>query len=82
MDHENPPPIRSLLRGLVSSCFMSRRLEDRIRELCALAVSYKEPADMDAILPVLKDALHQQAERMRKLASQRPFPSERRCRVF
>lgn len=80
-DHVNPSPIRTLLRGLVSSCLMSRRLEDRIRELCALAVSYKEPAEMEKILPVLKEALHQQVDRMRNLASQRPLPSERRYRL-
>lgn len=81
VDHETPSPVRTLLRGLISSCIMSRRLEDRIRELCALAVSCKEPAQMDEILPVLKQALHEQAERMRKLASQRPLPSERRFRL-
>lgn len=72
---------RTLLRSLVSSCFMTRRLEDRIRELCALAVSCTETAQLNTVLQELTSALHEQIQRMRKFAGHRSFPSERRQRV-
>jgi hypothetical protein len=79
--HDEKLPGRTLLRNLVSSCLMSRRLEDRIRELCALAVSCTDSTQLNTVLHELTAALHEQIERMRKFASQRSFPSERRQRV-
>jgi hypothetical protein len=43
----------------------SRRLDDRIRELCARLIHLKEHDDLDLILPELKAALHQSIERLR-----------------
>jgi hypothetical protein len=45
-----------------------RRLEDRIRELCARALTAQE-SELDAILHALRSALREHAERLRKLAA-------------
>jgi hypothetical protein len=45
----------------------SRRLEDRIRELCALAIA-TNTADFAEVLAELRSALHQHSEQLRKLA--------------
>ena len=46
----------------------SRRLEDRIRELCAKAVAAKD-GDLDPTLAELREALHEHNVRLRKLAA-------------
>jgi hypothetical protein len=46
----------------------SRRLEDRIRELCAKAVAAPE-SDLEPVIGELKVALHEHTERLRKLAA-------------
>jgi hypothetical protein len=47
---------------------MLRRLEDRIRDLCAKAVIAGEP-ELGGLLSELKAALHEHAERLRRLAA-------------
>ena len=46
----------------------SRRLEDRIRQLCAKAVAAPE-SDLEPVITELKLALHEHTERLRKLAA-------------
>jgi hypothetical protein len=46
----------------------SRRLEDRIRQLCAKAVAAAE-SDLEPVITELKVALHEHTERLRKLAA-------------
>jgi hypothetical protein len=48
----------------------SRRLEDRIRELCAKAVA-ADSSELSAIFSELKSALHEHSERLRKLAAEK-----------
>jgi hypothetical protein len=71
-------PARTLLASLVSSFSRSRRLEDRIRKLCAQAVDTTDLSELSQILKQLTAALHDQIERLRKLAVSRPIPPERR----
>jgi hypothetical protein len=47
----------------------SRRLEDRIRELCALAIYETEPDALNEILQDLRKAVHQYVEQLRKRAA-------------
>jgi hypothetical protein len=47
---------------------MLRRLEDRIRELCAMAVTAEEP-ELKIILSDLQSALREHTERLRRLAA-------------
>lgn len=49
---------------------MLRRLEDRIRDLCADAVVAQEP-ELSSILPKLNAALHEHTERARNLVAAR-----------
>jgi hypothetical protein len=62
----------------------SRRLEDRIRELCARAVSSEDSEELLEILPELQAALHQAVERVRTkafavLRGHRDIPLDRRA---
>jgi hypothetical protein len=43
----------------------SRRLDDRIRELCARVASSKDAEEVNLILPELQSALHQAIQRLR-----------------
>jgi hypothetical protein len=72
------PPARTLLGSLISTFSRSRRLEDRIRTLCAQAVDTTDLSDLSVILEELSAALHDHIERLRKLAASRPIPPERR----
>jgi nitrogen-specific signal transduction histidine kinase len=61
----------------------SRRLEDRIRELCARVAASKDQDELNLILPELNTAIHQVIERVRikavaVLGSSRALPNERR----
>jgi RecJ-like exonuclease len=47
----------------------ARRLEDRIRELCA-KVSVAPETELDAALSELKSALHEHSVRLRKMAAE------------
>ena len=62
----------------------SRRLDDRIRELCARLVASTEHHDVEAILSELKAALHESIERLRKrvaaaLSGHRDFQDRRKA---
>ena len=48
----------------------ARRLEDRIRELCARAVTAQE-SELDSIFSSLQSALREHNERLRKLAAEK-----------
>jgi hypothetical protein len=48
--------------------FMFRRLEDRIRSLCAQAVATEDLAELNTILESLRAAIHEHTERLRKAA--------------
>jgi uncharacterized coiled-coil protein SlyX len=61
----------------------SRRLDDRIRELCAKVATSKDSEEVNLILPELQTAIHQAIQRLRLRAvavmSGRPdFLDERR----
>lgn len=71
-------PASTLLGSFLSSYFRSRRLEDRIRTLCARAVAATDPAELDPILEQLAAALRAHVERIRQVAAMRPMPRERR----
>jgi hypothetical protein len=77
MEDAKTPP-RTLLGSFISWHFRSRRLEDRIRELCAKAVVTSEPTELSAVLEQLTSALHVQVDRLRKRATQSTLPAERR----
>ena len=73
------PPARTLLGSLLSSFSRSRRLEDRIRTLCAQAMATNtDSAQLPEVLEQLQAALHDHVDRMRKLAAGYPLPPERR----
>jgi hypothetical protein len=55
----------------------SRRLEDRIRELCAKAVAEDEPADFSEIMQKLRESLREHANRLRELAARKLRPKGR-----
>jgi hypothetical protein len=62
---------------------LSRRLDDRIRELCARVVACNDPEELDLILSELKAAIHQAIGQLRiravaMLSGRRDFPTERR----
>lgn len=78
MDETVKTQSRSLLGSFICWHFRSRRLEDRIRELCAKAVVTKDPAEVNVILEQLSGALHEQVERIRKQIVQPPVVPERR----
>ena len=52
----------------------SRRLEDRIRELCAKAVSAPDSADLNEVMQQLREALREHANRLRQLAARNLRP--------
>jgi hypothetical protein len=66
------------MRSFLRWHFKSRRLEDRIRDLCAKAVTTTEPAELNAVLEQLTAALHDQVEGIRKRVSQPRVAPERR----
>ena len=76
------PPLVVKHRGLYMST-RSRRLDDRIRELCAKVVASKDSEALTRILAELTVALHQSIERLRTraiaiLTAPKSFPDERR----
>jgi hypothetical protein len=57
---------------------MTRRLEDRIRELCSQAVSASDPEKLHESLKHLRSALREHIQLLRKRAVQHPPPPQRR----
>ena len=54
----------------------SRRLEDRIRELCAKAVSAPDSADFNEVMQQLRECLREHANRLRQLAARKLRPRQ------
>jgi hypothetical protein len=52
----------------------SRRLEDRIRELCIKAVTADDSADFSGLMQQLREALREHANRLRQLAARKLHP--------
>lgn len=50
---------------------MRRRLEDRIRDLCAQAIAADGGPELDVIIPELRRAIHEHIERLRKKAAEK-----------
>jgi hypothetical protein len=46
----------------------SRRLDDRIRDLCAKVIASKGSDELHQILPELRDSIHEATERIRMRA--------------
>ncbi len=57
---------------------MNRRLEDRIRELCAKVVRMPDTPEWNKTLQQLTAALQEHARRMRKLVAELPMRTDRR----
>ena len=55
----------------------SRRLEDRIRELCAKAVAKEDPADFHEVMQKLRESLREHTSRLRELAARKLGPKGR-----
>ena len=53
-----------------------RRLEDRIRELCAKAIVARSPDELESIFSELKSALQEHTARLRKAAAAKLVPGE------
>jgi hypothetical protein len=49
----------------------SRRLEDRIRELCSKCVNAKDTAELQSAIEKLKIALREHTNRLRELAARK-----------
>jgi len=56
----------------------SRRLEDRIRELCSKAAAASYPLEFRQAVRNLKAAIHEHSERLRGMADSKPLRSDRR----
>jgi hypothetical protein len=61
----------------------SRRLDDRIRHLCARVADSGDPGELELLLPELKSAIHEAIERLRVraiaiLSGGRDLPPDRR----
>jgi hypothetical protein len=56
-----------------------RRLEDRIRELCAKAIAAPGGDELEPALSELKAALHEHTERLRQLAAKKLVPRLRQA---
>lgn len=61
---------------------MSKRLEDRIKELCAEAIATPESPELNVVLKQLQDALHEHTDRLRDMAASRRVRVERRSPTF
>ena len=48
-----------------------RRLEDRIQDLAARAVAARDPVEVNDVIQQLRAALHEHADRLRKLAAKK-----------
>src|SRR5580698_3958324 len=54
--------------GISGSHFMLRRLEDRIRELCAKTITARGSEELEPVLCKLKIALNEHTDRIRRAA--------------
>jgi hypothetical protein len=71
--------LRPSVRGYqFSSGPMDRRLTDRIKELCAKAVSLPESPELNEVLRELNSALSEHTRRLRAMAADSRFPTRRK----
>ncbi len=68
----------ALVGSFLSSLSRTRRLDDRIRKLCADAVACADPVQLQRIMERLKLALHDHSSRVRNMAAAGPARRERR----
>jgi len=63
-------PMAAYIR-YIGACrsLMLRRLEDRIRDLCAKTITASTGDELESVLVRLKSALHEHTERIRKVAA-------------
>jgi hypothetical protein len=76
-DHRKAPN-GDLFASLLAAQSRSRRLDDRIRRLCAQAVGTTDSDELNRILVQLTVALRTHTERVRQMAAMRSTPPERR----
>jgi hypothetical protein len=69
--------VRDTTSTLARFVLMLRRLDDRIRALCAKAVQSKDPAEIHNILCQLRAALREHTQRLRRLAVNSPNSQRR-----
>jgi hypothetical protein len=65
--------------GRSGASSMLRRLDDRIRDLCARAVKSQDPAELHNIFSQLRAAFREHTERLRRSATNAPLPPEKRA---
>jgi hypothetical protein len=61
---------------------MFQRLEDRIKQLCAKALSTPESPELNDVLKQFQDALHEHTDRLRDMVASRRIRTERRSLTF
>jgi hypothetical protein len=61
---------------------MSQRLEDRIKQLCAKALSTPESPALNEVLKQLQNALHEHTNRLRNMVASRRTRTERGSVAF
>jgi len=61
-----------------SALLSSKRLSDRIQQLCAQAISLPESGELDNVIRELREALHEHTSRLRHLAVKRVVLPNRR----
>jgi hypothetical protein len=75
---DSRPPLSRLLTSCLSDCSRARRLEDRIRKLCADAVAASDFGELNSILETLSATLREHTHRVRQLAAAHPALDRRR----
>jgi hypothetical protein len=60
---------------------MQRRLEDRIRQLCATVIATEDGDSLKEALAELRAALHQHTQLFREKAARYPLAKERRTKT-
>jgi len=75
MDNTQNPVWRVSIECSTLTSVPSRRLDDRIRELCSKALTAPD-SELDAILSSLQSALHDHNARLRKLAAKKLVRAE------
>jgi hypothetical protein len=81
MDSQSPFS-NALFDSLLTSYSRARRLEDRIRKLCADAVTTTEVDELNRILRELSNALRDHTARMRTMMATRTLQHERRKTIM